>query len=55
MTAVLPEDVRAAYREQTSLKRFGSVSEVADLVEFVAGPRAGYMTGQVLPLDGGMV
>ncbi len=55
MTAVLSEDVRAAYKEQTSLKRFGSVQEVADLVEFVAGPRAAYMTGQVLPLDGGMV
>jgi 3-oxoacyl-[acyl-carrier protein] reductase len=55
MTAVLPEAVRADYKEQTSLKRFGTVAEVADLIEFVAGPRAAYMTGQVLPLDGGMV
>lgn len=55
MTAALPEEVRAAYMDQTSLKRFGTVADVADLVEFVAGPRAGYMTGQVLPLDGGML
>ncbi len=55
MTLVLPEDVRAAYKEETSLKRFGTVADVADLVEFVAGPRSGYMTGQVLPLDGGLL
>ncbi len=55
MTAVLPEEVRAAYKEETSLKRFGSVGDVADLIEFVTGPRCGYMTGQVLPLDGGLL
>jgi 3-oxoacyl-[acyl-carrier protein] reductase len=55
MTAALPEAVLADYKEGTSLKRFGTVGDVADLVEFVAGPRAGYMTGQVLPLDGGLL
>lgn len=55
MTSVLPPDVLADYKQSTSLKRFGSVGDVADLVEFVAGPRAGYMTGQVLPLDGGLL
>ncbi len=55
MTAALPEEVRAGYKEATALKRFGSVADVADLIEFVAGPRAGYMTGQVLTLDGGLL
>ena len=55
MTGALPDEVRAAYKESTSLKRFGTVGDVADLVEFVTGPRAGYMTGQVLPLDGGLL
>jgi 3-oxoacyl-[acyl-carrier protein] reductase len=37
----------------TALKRYGRVGEVADLVAFVAGPRASYITGASLTVDGG--
>ena len=37
----------------TALKRYGRVGEVADLVAFVAGPKASYITGASLTVDGG--
>jgi len=38
----------------TSLKRFGSPQEVAELAGFLASDRAGYITGQVIGIDGGI-
>lgn len=55
MTGVLPPEVLKAYEEATALKRFGKASELNGLVEFLAGPNAGYITGQVVAIDGGMV
>ncbi len=55
MTAELGEDTRAELAERIPLGRIGNTDDVAGVVRFLAGPAAGYMTGQVLVVDGGMV
>jgi 3-oxoacyl-[acyl-carrier protein] reductase len=54
MTAVLPEDQQDAYREQIPLKRMGSADEVAHAVLWLAAEQSGYVTGAVIPVDGGL-
>ena len=54
MTAVLPEEQQAAYRQQIPLGRMGSAEEVADAVTWLASEKAGYVTGAVIPVDGGL-
>jgi len=55
MTGVLPESIRTAVVEKIPLARFGVPEDIASAVAFLAGPEAGYITGQVLVVDGGMV
>jgi len=54
MTAVLPEDTRRTYVEAIPAKRFATADEVAAAVRFLASDAAGYISGAVLPVDGGL-
>ena len=54
MTAVLPDNLKEKYISQIPLGRFCSPEEVADVVSFIASPEAGYITGAVIPVDGGL-
>jgi 3-oxoacyl-[acyl-carrier protein] reductase len=54
MTAGLPEDVKKKIVEQTPLARIGSPEEVAAAVAYLASDEAGYVTGQVIRVNGGM-
>ncbi|KUP08636.1 3-oxoacyl-ACP reductase [Bacillus coahuilensis m2-6] len=55
MTDQLSEDVKNAMLKQIPLGRFGAPEDVANMVGFLAGEQAGYMTGQTFHIDGGMV
>lgn len=54
MTAVLPEEVRSDYLRRIPMGRLGLPGDVADAVAFLAGPSSRYITGVVLPVDGGL-
>jgi 3-oxoacyl-[acyl-carrier protein] reductase len=54
MTAVLSENVRQSMTSQIPLNRPGSDQEVAAAVAFLASNEAGYITGQVINVNGGM-
>jgi NAD(P)-dependent dehydrogenase (short-subunit alcohol dehydrogenase family) len=54
MTAELPDDRKKAYREAIPLGRFAAPAEVAAVVTWLAGDAAGYISGAVIPVDGGL-
>ena len=54
MTAGLPEKVKEAFIERIPLKRMGTPLDIAAAALFLASDDSTYITGQVLPVDGGM-
>ncbi len=54
MTAELGDQLVKKYSEQIPLGRLGSVDDIAGAIEFLAGDSAGYITGAVIPVDGGL-
>jgi 3-oxoacyl-[acyl-carrier protein] reductase len=54
MTAALPEQRQADYRAAIPAGRFAEPAEVAQVVTWLAGDAAGYITGAVIPVDGGL-
>ncbi|MCW0417056.1 3-oxoacyl-[acyl-carrier-protein] reductase FabG [Xanthomonas sacchari] len=54
MTKALPEAQRTALLEQIALGQLGQPSDIANAVAFLAGPGAGYITGETLHVNGGM-
>lgn len=54
MTAVLPEDTQKQYLASIPAGRFGQVEEIAKTVRWLASDEAGYISGAVIPVDGGL-
>jgi 3-oxoacyl-[acyl-carrier protein] reductase len=54
MTAALPEERQQTYLGQIPLGRFASIDDVAQVVRFLASDDAAYITGAVVPVDGGL-
>lgn len=54
MTAELPEERQKTYLAGIPAGRFATPAEVAGVVRFLAGPDAGYISGAVIPVDGGL-
>jgi 3-oxoacyl-[acyl-carrier protein] reductase len=55
LTGRLPENVKERILGQVPVGRFGEPEEIAEVVAFLAGERAAYVTGQTIAVDGGMV
>ncbi|UYB34639.1 beta-ketoacyl-ACP reductase [Arthrobacter koreensis] len=54
MTRALPEDTQKNYLSSIPAGRFAEPEEVAAVVRWIAGPEAGYISGAVIPVDGGL-
>lgn len=54
MTDALPQEVKDDYAKRISLRRLGQGDDIANVVLFLASDLAGYVTGEVITVDGGM-
>ncbi len=54
MTAALPEAQQAEYKRSIPAGRYGTAAEVAEVVVWLASDHAGYISGAVIPIDGGL-
>lgn len=54
MTDALPDKLKTEVKERIPVRRFGTPEDIADLVCYLASPSAGYLTGQVIAVDGGL-
>jgi 3-oxoacyl-[acyl-carrier protein] reductase len=54
MTDVLPDVVKDAAKQAIPARKFGTVEDVAKAIAFLASDDTGYITGQVIAVDGGM-
>ena len=54
MVESIPADKLAAIAESIPLGRWGAPSEIAQAIAFLSSEQAGYITGVVLPVDGGL-
>ena len=55
MTESLNQDIKCDLLNRISMRRLGQPEDVAEAVLFLASAKAGYITGQVLAVDGGLV
>ena len=54
MTQVLPEQIKEKVTAQIPLGRFGKPEDIANMAAYLASEKAGYITGQIISVDGGM-
>jgi 3-oxoacyl-[acyl-carrier protein] reductase len=54
MTDALTEHVKEEMKKAIPMARFGTIEDVANAVAFLASPSSGYITGQVIHVNGGM-
>jgi len=54
MLETVPDRVRDVILEEIPLDRFGTIEDVANVVEFLASEESSYITGEVLDVNGGM-
>jgi 3-oxoacyl-[acyl-carrier protein] reductase len=54
MTAELPEATQKEYLSRVPAGRFADADEVANVVRWIASDEAGYISGAVIPVDGGL-
>lgn len=55
MMSAFSEEDKAMLRDETPLNKLGDPSDIADAVSFLASDKAGFITGQVIPVNGGFV